>query len=157
MKKSIQKTQINGVVFFSLDRYEDNRGWLVELFRNDCLHSTNYPVMSYVSQTKPGVVRGPHEHKCQSDLFCFIGPGDFEFILWEKSGLKDYYEERHLLGESNPVAVIVPPGVVHAYKNISDYPGVVYNFPNYLFGGPGKCYSVDEIRHEEDSATYFVI
>lgn len=157
MKKSIQKTQIKGVVFFSLDRHEDDRGWLVELFRNDCLHKSNHPVMAYVSQTNPGVVRGPHEHECQSDLFCFVGPGDFELILWEKDNSENYYEERHFVGENNPIAVIVPPGIVHAYKNISDYPGVTYNYPNYLFAGPGKCYPVDEIRHEDNSDTRFVI
>ena len=119
MKKSNLKSQIKGVVFFDLDHYEDDRGWLVELFRNDFLFPCNYPVMAYVSQTKPGIIRGPHEHEVQSDLFCFIGPGNFELTLWEKSEktisnrLTDViYEERHLLGECNPKAVIVPPGVV---------------------------------------------
>lgn len=157
MKKSKQNTQIEGVVFFDLERYEDDRGWLIELFRNDCLNPQNYPLMSYVSQTKPGVVRGPHEHRAQSDLFFFIGPGDFELILWERLGPISPYQERHLIGESNPKAVIIPPGVIHAYKNVSEYPGVVYNAPNSLFAGPGKCYPVDEIRHEEDSASFFVI
>lgn len=157
MKKSNQKTEIDGVVFFKLDRHEDERGWLIELFRNDCLLSENFPVMTYISQTKPGVVRGPHEHKTQSDLFCFIGPGDFELFLWERAGHGSPYEERHLVGESNPTAVIIPPGVVHAYKNISVYPGVVFNAPNKLFAGPGKCYPIDEIRYEEDSTSPFTI
>lgn len=152
MKKSSLKTQIKGVVFFDLDRYEDDRGWLIELFRNDCLHQANHPAMAYISQTKPGVTRGPHEHTEQSDLFCFIGPGNFELILWEKR-----YEERHIVGELKPVAVLIPPGVVHAYKNLSEYPGIVFNAPNTLFAGPGKCYLIDEIRHEEDLDSFFIV
>jgi dTDP-4-dehydrorhamnose 3,5-epimerase len=157
MKKSQQKTEIKGVVFFDLLKFDDERGWLIELFRNDCLESINFPSMAYISQTKPNETRGPHEHEFQSDLFCFVGPGDFELVLWEKSLSTLPYEERHLVGESNPVAVIIPPGVVHAYKNLSNYPGVVFNAPNKLYGGPGKCYKVDEIRHEQDKSSCFII
>lgn len=53
------------------------------------------------------------------------------------------------VGESNPAAVWVPPGVVHAYRNIGDVPGLVFNAPNRLFAGRGKEQPVNEIRHEE--------
>lgn len=144
MKRSSTKTEIPGVVFMDLERHDDSRGWLMELFRSDCLDTSDFPMMGYVSQTKPGVTRGPHEHIHQSDLFCFLGPAKFELTL-SFSGC----EEKHSVGEDNPVAVIVPPGVVHSYRNISDYPGLVFNFPNKLYGGPGRCYPVDEIRHED--------
>jgi len=39
--------------------------------------------MSYISQTEPGIIRGPHEHKDQADLFCFIGPSTFRLYLWD--------------------------------------------------------------------------
>lgn len=128
-----------------LQRYDDPRGWLMELFRSDHLEPSSFPAMGYVSQTNPGVVRGPHEHKDQSDLFCFVGPGRFELVL-HHSGVS----ERYFVGEGDPVAVIVPPGVIHSYKNLSEYPGLVFNFPNRLYGGPGGCYPVDEIRHEDN-------
>lgn len=155
MKKSNERTHINGVVFFDLSQNVDDRGWLIELFRKDKLEPDHFPAMGYISQTLPGVVRGPHEHESQSDLFCFIGPGDFELMLWEKGD--EPYKETHVLGESRPHAVIVPPGVIHAYRNISDKPGLVLNFPNRLYGGPGACYPVDEIRHEANKhSTYQV-
>jgi dTDP-4-dehydrorhamnose 3,5-epimerase len=47
--------------------------------------------------------------------------------------------------------VIVPPGVVHAYKNTASTPGWVFNAPNRLYAGPGKRSPVDEIRHEEQA------
>ena len=45
--------------------------------------------------------------------------------------------------------VIIPPGVVHGYRNLSDRPGLVCNFANRLYRGPGRCEPVDEIRFED--------
>ena len=47
------------------------------------------------------------------------------------------------------VMLIVPPGVVHAYKNIGTENGIVFNIPNRLYAGVGKKFPVDEIRHED--------
>jgi len=138
------KSNIEGVVVCPIEKYEDDRGWLTELFRRDCLEFYHFPAMAYVSMTKPGVTRGPHEHKHQTDLFVFIGPGNFQLYLWGDKGLEVWH-----LGESCPAAVVVPPGVVHAYKNVSLGDGWVFNAPNQLYGGPGKRYPVDEVRHED--------
>ena len=54
-----------------------------------------------------------------------------------------------VVGETNPVRLMVPPGVVHAYKNTGDVPGWVFNAPNRLYAGEGKRSPVDEIRHED--------
>ena len=156
MKKSEIVTRIGGVVFVDLEINSDGRGWLVELFRSDSLPPENLPAMGYISQTNPGVTRGPHEHTSQSDLFCFMGPGKFKLVLSHGS-----VEEFHFVGENNPVAVLVPPGVIHSYTNVSEHPGVVFNFPNRLYAGPGRLYPVDEIRHEDARAsaaldTFFV-
>ena len=77
------ESQIQGVVIQQLTKFEDSRGWLVELYRNDEVPAGNEPVMAYVSETLPGVVRGPHEHVDQSDYFAFIGPGTFKLYLWD--------------------------------------------------------------------------
>ena len=74
---------IADVLVRPLARHSDGRGWLVELYREDELADALHPVMAYVSQTQPGVARGPHEHVDQSDYFAFIGPGDFELLLWD--------------------------------------------------------------------------
>jgi len=59
-------------------------------------------------------------------------------------------------GADNPQAVIVPVGIVHAYKNVSTLEkGVVINCPNQLFMGEGKKEAIDEIRHEDDPDTIF--
>ncbi len=142
---------ISDVVFRELRLCEDARGWLVELFRDDELPPDARPVMAYVSATLPGVVRGPHEHVEQSDHFAFIGPGDFVLYLWDSRVRSPSWGRRMrvVVGESNRQSVIVPPGVVHAYRNISAVPGIVFNAPNRLYAGEGRAEPVDEIRHED--------
>ena len=44
------------------------------------------------------------------------------------------------------MAVWIPPGVVHAYRNVGTIPGLVFNSPNRLYAGYGKREPVDEIR-----------
>jgi len=61
------------------------------------------------------------------------------------------------VGEDNPKAVIIPPGIVHAYRNVGHKAGIVINCPNKLFMGQGKREEVDEIRHEDDPETIFRI
>jgi dTDP-4-dehydrorhamnose 3,5-epimerase len=58
-------------------------------------------------------------------------------------------------GEKRAVAIIIPAGVVHAYKNIGGVPGWSLNFPNSLYGGVGRKSEIDEIRYEDDPETLF--
>ncbi len=150
---------IEGVVITPIKKFTDDRGWLMELFRHDELASQFHPVMSYVSMTKPGVARGPHEHREQADLFAFIGPSMFRLYLWDMRRDSATYTQSYRcdLGEANPATVIVPPGVVHAYKNIGTVDGIVYNAPNRLYAGPGRKEEVDEIRHENAPDSPFVL
>ena len=115
---------IDGVEIRYLKTYTDNRGWLVELFRHDELAEDRWPVMTYVSSTLPGVARGPHEHVDQTDGFAFIGPSDFKLYLWDTRPDSKTFGHRHVevLGQSNPAAVWIPPGVVHAYRNVGESP-----------------------------------
>ncbi len=150
---------IIGVDIRELKRFEDDRGWLLELFRSDELAEEYHPVMSYVSMTLPGVTRGPHEHVDQADCFCFIGASTFRLYLWDNRCDSETYGAKAVLecGETNPTMVIVPKGVVHAYKNVGDVRGIVYNAPNRLYRGEGKKDRVDEIRHEEDADSGFIV
>ena len=143
--------EIEGVAMRPLRFYHDPRGWLVELFRQDELGPERWPVMTYVSQTLPGVTRGPHEHVDQTDGFAFIGPSDFRLFLWDTRASSPTRGRRTVVvvGASNPAAVWIPPGVVHAYRNIGEVPGLVFNGPNRLYAGWGKKEPVDEIRHED--------
>ena len=142
---------IQGVIWKSLSKYHDGRGWLCELFRHDDLPVEFHPVMAYISQTDTGVARGPHEHVDQSDCFCFLGPSNFKVYLWDRRENSPTHlaRETEIVGVDRPMLLIVPPGVIHAYKNVGTEPGLVFNCPNRLYKGPGRAEPVDEIRHED--------
>lgn len=144
---------IEGVIVKTLKPYRDQRGWLIEVYRNDEVLEINRPVMMYVSETLPGVARGPHEHVDQTDIFGFIGPSNFKLYLWDNRPSSKTHRRRTIVvvGEDNPAAVTIPPGVVHAYKNVGGKPGWVMNCPNQLYKGEGRKQPVDEIRHEDQA------
>jgi dTDP-4-dehydrorhamnose 3,5-epimerase len=148
---------IDGVLWKPLRKYHDPRGWLCELFREDELPIELHPVMAYISLTEPGVARGPHEHVDQADYFCFLGPGNFKVYLWDARAQSPtrLARQTEVVGADRPMALVVPAGVVHAYKNIGAEPGVVFNCPNRLYKGPGRKEAVDEIRHEEDAQSRY--
>lgn len=149
---------INGVLIKNLEKYEDDRGWLSEIYRHDTLDYM--PAMSYISLTKPGIVRGPHEHVYQSDCFVFVGPGDFELHLWDRRNDSKTNGEylKIVVGESNPCVIKVPPGVVHGYKCISNIAAYSINLPDKLYKGINKSdEEIDEIRWEKDENSPYKI
>lgn len=148
---------IEGVKVKELNRFEDDRGWLTEIWRSD---DDNFQaVMSYVSQTSADVARGPHEHKAQADYFVFLGPGRFRLYLWDNRKNSKTYEEKMEIeaGEGDAKAIYVPAGVVHGYKCISKGPGWCINLPDKLYRGKDKTEEVDEIRWEDDKNSPFKI
>jgi dTDP-4-dehydrorhamnose 3,5-epimerase len=148
---------IEGVIWRPLGKFQDARGWLCELFRHDELPPEFHPVMAYISETLPGVARGPHEHVDQADCFCFVGPSSFEVVLWDNRPTSPTFQAKttDLAGESAPKLLIIPPGVVHAYRNVGPGAGWVFNCPNRHYKGPGRKDPVDEIRHEADPKSIF--
>lgn len=157
MPNSFKEGEIQGVVIRKLAKAHDSRGWLTEIFRNDDLSEEFLPAMSYISATNPGITRGPHEHIDQADLFCFIGPSNFKMRMWDnrESSETFRYVKTLIVGDDNPVSVLVPAGVVHAYRNVGELEGIVINCPNRLYRGAGRKQEVDEIRHEDDAGTIF--
>jgi len=140
---------IKDVIIKTIEKYKDERGWLAEIFRRD--EFAFDPAMAYVSLTNPGIVRGPHEHAAQSDCFVFLGPGEFRLYLWDRredSATKGEAVEI-VVGAENPCLVIVPPGVVHGYKCISEIPALSINLPDKLYKGENKKEEIDEIRWEK--------
>lgn len=152
-----KEEEIRDVVVYPLKKFYDDRGWLTELFRIDELSEEFRPEMAYISFTKPGVKRGPHEHVDQADLFCFIGPSTFMLRLWDNRIDSPTYNAVVTLfvGEDNPTAVIIPRGVVHGYKNVGLNDGMVVNCPNRLYMGHKRSEPIDEIRHEDDPETIY--
>jgi len=158
MAAEFTRGPIEGVVVTPLARNVDERGCLVETFRSDTLPAGLLPSMSYLSLTEPGIARGPHEHRQQTDMFAFPGPGNFRIVLWDNRVGSPTAGSRMVVfgGADAPLSVIVPPGVVHAYRNLSRAErGLTLNYPDRLYAGPGKRDPVDEIRHEVEGDRFF--
>jgi dTDP-4-dehydrorhamnose 3,5-epimerase len=148
---------IEGVLWRPLKKFHDHRGWLCELFRHDDLPAEYHPVMCYISATEPGVARGPHEHVDQADYFTFIGPSNFKMYLWDNRPTSKTYGnvETRVVGADSPMGLVVPVGVVHAYKNVGAELGIVLNAANRLYKGWDRKEPVDEIRHEDVAESPF--
>lgn len=145
---------MEGFEIKELLRYEDSRGWLAEIIRDD--ESAIRPAMSYLSMTGPGCARGPHEHSEQTDYFCFIGK--FRIYLWDNRKESLTFREQKIVDTKGvPTVAVVPPGIVHAYKNIDSRDGLVINMPDRLYGGWGKKEKVDEVRYEDADDSPFRI
>ena len=85
------------------------------------------------------------------------GPSNFKVYLWDSRAHSSTYQNSQVevVGIDRPMLLIVPAGVVHAYKNVGSVPGLVFNCPNRLYKGHGKKEPVDEIRHEEHADSLF--
>ena len=154
-----RESELHDVVIRDLKKHEDARGWLIEVHRMDEIEERYAPAMSYISMTNAGVARGPHEHVDQSDVFGFIGPSNFRIYLWDNrnNSVSRGNKMVFIAGVDAPRLVIVPPGVNHAYRNVGSGPGMVINLPNRLYAGRDKKSPVDEIRHENDPQSPFVL
>ena len=158
MSVEFENGEIEGITIIVLKKNMDDRGYLVETFRTDTLPERIRPQMSYLSVTEPGIARGPHEHMHQTDVFSFVGPGNFMIYLWDNRKLSRTFGKRmvFMAGTDNPITLVVPPGVVHGYRNASKAErGTVLNYPDQLYAGVGKREKVDEIRHEVDGDPFF--
>ena len=156
---SFHPGDIADVIWRPLRKYHDPRGWLCELFRHDDVPKEFHPTMAYISATEPGVARGPHEHVDQADYFCFVGPSTFRVYLWDARKDSPTFKAKEVrdVGENAPYALIVPPGIVHAYRNVGDKDGLVFNAANRLYAGWLKQDAVDEIRHEKNPDTPYKV
>jgi len=152
VENRLSAPSLDAVIVTRLSKYTDPRGWLTEVWRNDELATEWHPAMGYVSSTKSGAVRGPHEHVEQADLFVFLS-GRFSVTLWDKAGEK----MQVAVGEDYPASVLVPPGIIHAYQNVGLTDAIVLNFPNRLYRGRERAEVVDEIRHEDDRDNRYAI
>ena len=124
---------IDGVVVKQLKRHADERGYLMEMLREDDDVFDHFG-QTYVSMNYPEVIRAWHYHKLQTDVWvCIKG--------MIKVGLYDAREDSPTKGESqtvcmgdnNPVILKIPVGVYHGYKTVGVEPSYLVNFPTRAY------------------------
>ena len=107
---------IDGVRVLPLRRFEDERGWFMELYRESWLDGDRGR-QANVSFSRQGVVRGLHFHeRGQSDLFVCL-QGTARVVLLDLGSGKTFTAD---IGDDNPAAVYIPGGLAHGYEALTD-------------------------------------
>lgn len=138
---------IEGVVTKKLVRNADERGFLMEMLREDDEVFDHFG-QSYVALNYPGVIRAWHYHRHQTDHFVAIR-GMVKVAMYDaREGSPTYGEvQQFCIGDDNPMLIKIPPGVFHGYKTIGTEPSLLVNFPTRLYDRT----SPDEYRVPYDS------
>jgi dTDP-4-dehydrorhamnose 3,5-epimerase len=138
---------IDGVCTKNLRVISDERGWLMEMLRCDDEVFKKFGQV-YLSTVYPGVVKGWHYHKIQTDNFTVV-KGMAKVVLYDSREDSPTYGETNefFMGERNPVLLVIPPFVLHGMKGIGTEPAYLINCPTE----PYKYDSPDEYRVAPDS------
>ena len=120
--------RIEGVKTKALRLIPDERGWLLEVLRNDEPELFSRFGQVYVSATYPGVVKAWHYHKHQVDNFaCVAGMVKLVLVDTRPESATNGAINEFFIGSQNPTLVQVPNLVYHGWKCISLEPSLVVN------------------------------
>jgi len=138
---------IDGVMIKQLKAHADERGYLMEMLREDDEIFDHFG-QCYVALNYPGVIRAWHYHKLQDDLWVVV-KGMIKAVLYDSRPDSRTHGEvnEFFLGEHNRILLKIPVGVMHGYKTIGVEPSLLINFPTQ----PYDPASPDEYREPYDS------
>jgi dTDP-4-dehydrorhamnose 3,5-epimerase len=106
---------IDGIVRLPLQRFSDDRGWLMELRRESLLPKPT--VQTNVSFSRQGVIRGLHYHeRGQDDLFGCL-QGTARVVVLDRETGETYTED---IGNENSVALYIPGRYAHGFEALTD-------------------------------------
>jgi dTDP-4-dehydrorhamnose 3,5-epimerase len=106
---------IEGLLRIPLRRFEDERGWFVELRRESLLPRRT--VQTNASFSRRGVIRGLHYHlRGQDDLFVCV-QGTARVVVLDQETGETFTED---VGDDNPVAIYVPGRCAHGFEALTD-------------------------------------
>lgn len=106
---------IDGVELVPLRRFEDARGWFVELYREST--SPERAMQTNLSYSHKGVIRGLHYHeRGQSDLFVCLR-GTARVVVLDPISGETFTAD---IGDGNPVAVWIRGSSAHGFEALTD-------------------------------------
>jgi dTDP-4-dehydrorhamnose 3,5-epimerase len=106
---------IEGIEVIPLRRFEDERGWFLELRRESRLPKPT--VQTNISFSRKGVIRGLHYHeRGQDDLFACL-EGMARVVVLDREAGETFSVD---IGDENPVAVYIPGRYAHGFEALTD-------------------------------------
>jgi len=135
---------IEGVVIKQLTRHVDDRGYVMEILRDDDEHFLGFGQV-YVSACFPGVVKAWHCHEHQYDNFCVVR-GNANIGLYDDRAHSPTKGEVQAIvaGELNPVLIQIPPLVWHGMVALGGETALTLNVPTRHYDRD----SPDELRRD---------
>jgi dTDP-4-dehydrorhamnose 3,5-epimerase len=121
---------MEGIRRIPLRRFEDERGWFVEINRAGWHEKPM--LQTNISFSRRGVIRGLHYHeRGQDDLFVCV-QGTARVVALDRESGEIFTED---IGDENPVGIYLPGSYAHGFEALTDL----------LF-----CYHVTEEYDPED-------
>jgi dTDP-4-dehydrorhamnose 3,5-epimerase len=138
---------IEGVRIRALEPHADARGSLTEVLRSDWPEFTRFG-QAIVTVNAPGVIRGWHWHRRQTDVIVPIH-GRVLLPLYDgRPGSPTHGAlEEHVSDDGRRLALFVPPGVYHGYRTLGPDAAIIVNFPDLVYD-PAEP---DEVRVPHDA------
>jgi len=124
---------IEGVITKQLVRHCDDRGFFMEILRDDDELLSRFGQAS-VSMSYPGVIKAFHYHVRQDDIW-FFPVGTAQVVLYdlrEDSPTKEVTNVFYM-GENNPLLLVIPKGVAHGYRVLGSSPLIITYFTTESF------------------------
>ena len=136
---------IEGLLRLPLRRFEDPRGWFMELARSSVLPQ---PIaQTNLSYSRRGVLRGLHYHeRGQDDLFVCL-QGMVRVVVLDRETGETFTED---IGDENPVAIYIPGSNAHGYEALTDALFCYHVTTEYDPDDPdeyGVCWADPSVRH----------
>lgn len=119
---------IKDVVVKKLLRHPDDRGFFMEILRNDEGLLKRFGQAS-MSKSYPDVIKAFHYHERQDDIW-FFPVGNAQVVLYDLREGSPTKGETNVfyLGEDNPQIVVIPVGVAHGYRVLGNVPACIVYF-----------------------------
>jgi dTDP-4-dehydrorhamnose 3,5-epimerase len=106
---------VDGVEVIPLTRFDDERGWFMELRRESSLPKQT--TQTNLSFSRKGVIRGLHYHeRGQDDLFVCV-QGRARIVVLDRDTGETFSLD---IGDENPVAVYVRGTLAHGFEALTD-------------------------------------
>jgi dTDP-4-dehydrorhamnose 3,5-epimerase len=120
---------IEGVKIKALRRIVDDRGFIMEILRDDDEMFRGFG-QAYISGCFPGVVKAWHCHRLQFDNFCVVSGNAKVGMYDDREGSPTRGETMGIvLGELNPCVVQIPPLVWHGMAAVGNETALLLNVP----------------------------
>ena len=106
---------IDEIQVIPLRKFEDDRGWLLELRRESRLPKPTK--QTNVSFSRKGVIRGLHYHeRGQDDLFVCL-EGTARVVVLDRESSQTFTMD---IGDDNLVALYIPGHLAHGFEALTD-------------------------------------